>query len=55
MKKQEFCAVIYSPESGKSWRPMLQGGRGVKSYIWVYARLHSDGNITLFTGNQVSE
>ncbi|RPD41812.1 hypothetical protein [Chitinophaga barathri] len=38
-------------ESGRSWRPMLQGGRSVKSYIWVIARLNGDGSITLSTGN----
>lgn len=38
-------------DSGKAWRPLLQGGRAVKSYIKVYARLNSDSSITMSTSN----
>ncbi|MGN7722594.1 hypothetical protein [Chitinophaga sp. 22620] len=40
-------------DSGKAWKPMLQGGRAVKSYIRVSARLSSDGSITMSTSNDI--
>lgn len=40
-------------DSGKNWKPMLQGGRAVKSYIRVHARLNSDGSITITTSNDI--
>lgn len=37
-------------ESGKLWVPMIQGGRYVRSYVRIYARLNGDGSLTLSTG-----
>ncbi|MET0638361.1 MAG: hypothetical protein ABWZ25_20195 [Chitinophagaceae bacterium] len=40
-------------ESGKVWRPMLQGGRAVKSFIRLHVQLNSDGSITITTGGEI--